>query len=657
MREGLPRDTLERSRRLYAMGRCDEAVHLLNACLEREPEDGPARLLLAELLLDSERADEALAVLAAAPWAENDRRFLLLRGRCLLQRMHAAQAAEIADGLLTADPENAPAMCLKGEALLAASRADAAGVWFNRALALDPGCAAAWHGAARLRQALRPGEPVLDDLERAVLLRPEARALTLAFHAECLRWNALERGLAVYEGVLGREPFHRRVCFLRIELLLRLGRRAEAMCAVEDAIADFGADEGLLSAALGLRNALGPQRPPEGGRGTVSLCMIVKDEEKTLPRCLRSARGFADEFIVVDTGSADRTPDLAAIFGAQVFRVAWENDFAAARNSCLEKASGDWVLVLDADEVLSSRDLSDFRGLLERHPQRDVAFSVRTRNYSLAADNVGFVLNRGEYAEEKGIGWFPSDKVRLFPNDPRVRFRFPVHELVEPALEEAKIPIRDCRLVVHHYGTLHPERLSAKSQTYRRLEKAKGRGKRGRAAALRESAVQEARLGRFEQAIGLWERFLRRQPDSAEAWLNLSGCHWNTADYDAAAACAARALRIDPRLKEAHFNLAYARLLQGEGRRAFEILDRLVAREPDYAPARFLLGVAAAGLGEEERAAEAFAAVAKSPFGPALGEALQEAFRRLSSAGRMLEAGRLEAWIKRRAPSASAAKG
>mgnify|MGYP005831381299 CR=1 FL=1 len=657
MREGLPWDILGRSQRLYAMGRCDEAVSLLSACLEREPENDPARLLLAELLLDSEQAENALTVLAACPQPEKNPRLLLLQARCLIALQQAAQAEGIADRLLAADPEYVGALCLKGEALLGGLQPEAAGEWFRRALALDPDCAAAWLGTARFQRSIHPEENVLDALERAVCAAPQTRDHTIAFHAECLRWSAFERGLAVYESVLEQEPFHRRIRFLRIELLLRLGRRSAAMCAVEDALVDFGGDEGFLSVALGLRQSLGPKAPPEGAQETVSLCMIVKDEGENLPRCLRSARDFVDEIVVVDTGSTDRTMDLAAIFGARVFPIPWKNDFSVARNASLEKASCDWILVLDADEALSPRDLPAFRTLLANHPRKDCAFLVRTRNYSYEANPVGFVANRGDYSEEAGLGWFPSDKVRLFPNDPRIRFRFPVHELVEPSLEAAGIPIRDASLLVHHYGTLRQEKTARKTQAYRRLEERKFHGEKARAAALREAAIQEARLGRHREAISLWRRFVRLRPQSAEAWLNLSGCYWNTADYDEAAACAARALRIDPRLKEARFNLAYARLLQGKGQTAYPILEGLVASEPDYAPARFLLGVAAAGLGDEEKAAEAFSFLRQSPFGPALKEALREAGGRLASAGRTLEAGRLETWIHRQDPTGMPRRG
>lgn len=86
----------------------------------------------------------------------------------------------------------------------------------------------------------------------------------------------------------------------------------------------------------------------------ISLCMIVKDEEDFLPGCLESVRGVADEIVVVDTGSADRTVEIAREFGAKVYQYEWNDDFAAARNESLKYATCGWILVLDADERLDA---------------------------------------------------------------------------------------------------------------------------------------------------------------------------------------------------------------------------------------------------------------------------------------------------------------
>ena len=91
---------------------------------------------------------------------------------------------------------------------------------------------------------------------------------------------------------------------------------------------------------------------------TLSICMMVKDEEKNLQRCLPSLNGLADELVVVDTGSSDSTIKIAKSFGAKIFEHPWENDFSKHRNQSMDHASGDWILIVDADEELFYKDNS-----------------------------------------------------------------------------------------------------------------------------------------------------------------------------------------------------------------------------------------------------------------------------------------------------------
>ncbi len=85
----------------------------------------------------------------------------------------------------------------------------------------------------------------------------------------------------------------------------------------------------------------------------LSVCLITKNEEANLARCLESLRGLWDELIVVDTGSTDRTVEIAHSFGARLFHFTWQDDFSLARNFCISQATGDWILSIDADESIA----------------------------------------------------------------------------------------------------------------------------------------------------------------------------------------------------------------------------------------------------------------------------------------------------------------
>src|SRR5438067_7633994 len=96
----------------------------------------------------------------------------------------------------------------------------------------------------------------------------------------------------------------------------------------------------------------------------VSLCMIVKDEAARLPRSFGSVAGFVVEAVLVDTGSTDRTKEVASQLGARVYDFPWCDSFAAARNESLKHATGDWILWLDADEFVDPENQQKLARLL-----------------------------------------------------------------------------------------------------------------------------------------------------------------------------------------------------------------------------------------------------------------------------------------------------
>jgi len=165
----------------------------------------------------------------------------------------------------------------------------------------------------------------------------------------------------------------------------------------------------------------------------LSAALIVRDEENFLEGCLRSLKDRVDEIVVVDTGSTDRSRDIAAGFGARLVSHAWTGDFAAARNASLDAARGAWILYIDADERVVEFD----RAALEKQ--------------LAAADHVCYtVLFR------PAVGYTRYREFRLFRKRPDLRFRGMIHETLVPALQELKaqkgLRIGESSIAIDHFG-------------------------------------------------------------------------------------------------------------------------------------------------------------------------------------------------------------
>ena len=130
--------------------------------------------------------------------------------------------------------------------------------------------------------------------------------------------------------------------------------------------------------------------------------------------------------------------------------------------------------------------------------------------------------NDGKYREEAGSGWFPSAKVRLFPNDSRIRFEKPVHETVEDSLLRSGNEIRISDIPIHHYGKLNREDIRAKGEEYYQLGKKKlsEQGEQD-PQALYELAVQASELEKYDEALEFWKRLIAVKPDLAKAYYGM----------------------------------------------------------------------------------------------------------------------------------------
>lgn len=183
----------------------------------------------------------------------------------------------------------------------------------------------------------------------------------------------------------------------------------------------------------------------------LSLCMIVKNESETLEKCLSSAKDVVDEIVIVDTGSIDRTKEIALMFTDKVYDFAWCNDFAKARNFSISKASNDWILILDADEVVESfnkEDLNEF---------------CSGKNNKI----VGRLKRINEYEDQYGVKKY-IERVNRFFNKNNFHYEGIIHEQIVSG-DNAIYKTQGIDLVVNHIG-YSKEVLSRTNKIQRNIE-------------------------------------------------------------------------------------------------------------------------------------------------------------------------------------------
>ena len=430
-------------------------------------------------------------------------------------------------------------------------------------------------------------------------------------------------------------PENKKLAYLFIDILLEQKKYKAAMDAIEESLVRFGFDEGLIASASKIRSILGPMKIEEksGDSSSLSLCMIVRNEENSLPKCLKSVKPVVDEIIIVDTGSTDSTKEIAQIFGADLFDYEWDDDFAGARNFSLSRANGEWILILDADEALAWQDYQFISDIVGRKSSEPAAYQLITRNYTYDSSLEGWQPNQGEYEElEEGKGWTPSKKVRLFPNDSRIRFEKPVHELVENSLRRADVAIMESKVTVHHYGKLDKTGTTHKDEAYYRICRKKLLQQGDDLAGLTDLALLAAELKRYEEAVELWERVLKLKPDFATAFFNLGYAYIELEKYEEGLGVSCRALELDPGLKEAVLNRALCEIRTGKSNSAVALLDDFLLKTTNHPVATGMLAVAHSVAGNIKKGAKYFEIIKKMGFD--CREYISEHAEKLISAGR-----------------------
>jgi glycosyltransferase involved in cell wall biosynthesis len=394
----------------------------------------------------------------------------------------------------------------------------------------------------------------------------------------------------------------------------------------------------------------------------LSFCMIVKNEAENLPRCLESVKAAVDELIVLDTGSTDETVAIAQSFGAQVHHFPWNNSFADARNEALKYVTGDWILVLDADEVLIPKIIPTLRQAI----QQEQAIVINLIRHEIGATQSPYSLVS-----------------RLFRHHSAVRFSRPYHAIVDDSVAElmAQEPhwqvINCADVAILHYG-YEPGAIASRNK----LEKAR-MTMEGFFASHPDDAYVCSKLGALYVQIDDWARGIEllqqglqaksnspvryelhyhlgiaqsRLQNFAQAerhyhlaiaqplleslklgaYNNLGGLLQNKGDWTGAKAQFEKVLAIDPTFATGHYNLGMTLKGLGQMAEAIAHYQQAITLNPNYAEAHQNLGVVLLKLGRVPESLEAFGkAIAlhdqqNSPEGDRLRQGLEQIGFRVS---------------------------
>lgn len=250
---------------------------------------------------------------------------------------------------------------------------------------------------------------------------------------------------------------------------------------------------------------------------SLSLCMIVKNEQDYLKNCLESVVGLCDEIIIVDTGSTDDTLNIAKMYNAKIISSPWRNDFSQARNVSLESATCDWILVLDADEAISKSEHHKYKYLIANKEGID-GYKLNQLNYLEDSTIANWQPNNLTDAEAKGYpGYVISPLTRLFKRDPKIRFSGRVHEHVKCT------KLANTNLNIHHYGKYKPkEYQESKEQKYLELGILKCKENPENDHFWYELGAQYMAFKKLDEAIDALERSLSINPKNSNALIALS---------------------------------------------------------------------------------------------------------------------------------------
>lgn len=297
----------------------------------------------------------------------------------------------------------------------------------------------------------------------------------------------------------------------------------------------------------------------------ISVCMIVKNEEEYLEECLKYIANQVDEIVVVDTGSTDRTREIAVRYAGKCYDYSFQDDFAAARNYSLSLAAGDWIMIMDADERIDENNLNKLKKSIEQCDDNIGGFHITKYNFF------------------KDGGWYISRGLKLFRNNPKIRFEGEVGESVSAAVKKAGYKNKEADVFVNHVGHGKPYRSRHNKNVLYLSIFSKRLKKDPNNVFLRAYvAVLERAEGHLDKAIEWIETSVELQGAKNDFMFQLFAGHVYKANerFRHAEACYRQALQIVPNEENAISNLGTIYLCMGQMEKAIAILKDGILYNP-----------------------------------------------------------------------------
>jgi tetratricopeptide (TPR) repeat protein len=377
---------------------------------------------------------------------------------------------------------------------------------------------------------------------------------------------------------------------------------------------------------------------------TIEVSMIVKDGGAMLARCLKSVSTFADRILIGDTGSTDDSAAIARAHGAEVISIPWEDDFSRARNLVLAQRKCDWILVIDADEMLDSSAAVRIRAAIEG--SEAAAFHNWRWNYMRdTSTRLGFQMARPNpmLIEEAGAypAYVPLPTTRLFRSHEGIYYEGCVHETITNRLEALDRRTARADFVIHHFG--HAEDAEAEREKKNGLYQALGEKKLQanpddpqtlfemglaildyarrpaialgyfeRACALNAqlaagwlfAGVCLVRLGRLPEALERLERTASLGLRNAVFYQTVGDAHFQAARYAEARECYAQVAALGEASPLSEAKLGACEVHMGRVAKGIERMRQAVAEAPAFAELYDILAAGALLGGDLALAAE-----------------------------------------------------